>query len=437
MMNNKLQIKSKLLLIFLGVILSKNSSAQMVSTFAGLGAQAVIDGALADCQFSLPEQMAFDSKGNLYIVDENCIRKIDVLGNVSTFAGNTIPDYVNGHISVAQFNLPLGIAIDIYDNIYVSEEGNSAIRKIDTLGIVSTYAGTGVAGYVDGADSVAQFRSPAYMCFDDSLNLYVADSDNDVIRKIDSLGNVSTFVGSGIVGNSNGAGNVASFNRPICITYDKLNHIFYVSDRDNNIIRKIDGARNVTTFAGDGTPDHLDGNGTSARFNGPKGLITDSLGNLFVAGRLDYTIRKIDPLGNVSTIAGTPNLMGYDDGEAIGATFGRPISILFDNNKNLLVGDYGNYVIRGVEVYTLSQIREHSKQTAEFLFYPNPNNGDFYVNIFTEHADIIVNDLLGNELQKILSAQKNTNLNINKNGVYTLTVRTKDGISTQRIIVNK
>lgn len=428
---------SKFFVVLMCVFLSKISNAQMVSTFAGLGSQAVVDGSLGDSQFSLPEQMAFDSKGNLFVVDENCIRKIDLAGNVSTYTGNTLPDYVNGHISVARFNYTLGIAIDRYDNIYISEEGNSAIRKIDTLGMVSTFAGSGVAGYVDGADSVAQFNSPAYMCFDDSLNLYVADVNNNVIRKIDSLGNVSTFVGEGTAGNANGAANVATFDKPISITYDKLNHVFYVSDRNNNIIRKIDGARNVTTYAGDGTPEHLDGNGTAARFNGPKGLVTDSLGNLFIAGRLDYTIRKIDVLGNVTTVAGTPNMMGYVDGEANGATFGRPISVVFDQNKNLLVSDYGNYVIRGVEVYTLSGIKEHSKQAAVFQLYPNPNNGSFYVDIYTDQADILVTDILGNELQHIHATQKTTPLNLYNNGVYTVFVKTNGSISTQKIIVNR
>lgn len=427
------------LFAFLTIYASHSLIAQSVSTFAGSGVQGTANGTLLECQFLNIEQMAFDSKGNLYIVDfaQNVIRKIDTLGNVSNYAGAGITGYLDGNISVAEFNRPIGIVIDKNDNMFVSDDLNFVIRKIDTLGNVTTFAGSGVQGYTDGVSSIAQFGGGGYMCIDDSSNLYVADYSNEVIRKIDTLGNVSTFAGSGIEGNSDGPANLATFNFPISIAYNKLHDVFYVSDRNNNLIRKIDALGNVSTYAGDGVAGHADGLATTARFNAPKGLITDSIGNLYVAGRLDYTIRKIDTMGIVTTIAGVPELSGYVNGPNYLAEFGRPISVIFDKNNNLLVTDSDNYRIRGVEVYSILSVNELApSENSFFSLYPNPTNGQFTITLSKDQAELFITNLLGQQILKTQLTQMTTSFQLDKDEVYLVYVKTKEGTSVQKLIVN-
>jgi hypothetical protein len=428
------------LFIFLSIYTSHISYAQSVSTYAGTGLQGDLNGSVLTCEFVSPEQMAFDSKGNLYIADalQHVIRKIDKLGNVSNYTGNGAPGYVNGNISVAQFYNPLGIAIDKQDNIYISDEFNYVIRRIDTLGNVTTFAGSGLQGYTDSIGTLAEFGGTAYMCFDDSSNLYVADYVNNVIRKVDNLGNVSTFAGTGVLGNLNGPANLATFNWPVSIAYNKLQNVFYVSDRQNYLIRKIDASRNVSTYAGDGTAGHADGIGTSARFNGAKGIVTDSIGNLYIAGRLDFTIRKIDTFRNVTTIAGIPNVTGYVDTENLLSEFGRPISVVFDGNRNLLVSDYDNFVIRGVEVYSILLGNGLAQSTnSSFNLYPNPTNENFTIEHSTDQAEILITDILGQLILKIQTTQPSTKIQLDKNGVYLVYVKTIHGMSAQKLIVNR
>lgn len=359
-----------------------NANAQWVSTYAGTGVSGSANGTTSTCQFAGPEQMAYDSNGNLYVADHqnNVVKKINPSGIVTTFAGTGVAGFVDGDVSIAQLNNPIGLAIDAMDNVYIADNGNFVIRKVDTDGNVSTYAGTGTEGYVDGDLATAQFAAINYMCFDDSMNLYVADPANNCIRMIDTLQNVTTFSGGQGMGFDDGSATTATFNGPMSIAFNSHRQSFYVSDQSNSAIRKLSMNGDVTTIAGTGTAGHANGSGNIAMFDFPKGLTTDSIGNIYVAGRLDFCIRKIDTLYNVTTVAGVPYEAGYDDNiEGEFATFGRPISVVMNGDNEVLISDWSNHVIRKLDLTNSTGINDRSAQFHAVKVYPNPSRGLFSV----------------------------------------------------------
>jgi gliding motility-associated-like protein len=211
---------------------------------------------------------------------------------------------------------------------------------------VSTFAGNGVAGANDGPATAAEFNNPFGIAIDQAGNIYVADLQNSEIRKITPAGVVSVFAGSGVSGYADGAGTKASFNDPEGMAVDAAGNL-YVADAGNNTIRKIDPTGVVSTIAGSLAGGNADGQGTSASFNGPVDLAFDSAGNLFVVDAGNNEIRKIDPSGNVITFAGsTPG--GYVDGQGSQAKFNLPVSLAIDKSNNVFVLDESNAVLREI-----------------------------------------------------------------------------------------
>ncbi len=267
-----------------------------VSTLAGSGTSGFADGNPVTAMFKIPEGVVADNNGNIYLADRNNarIRKIDSSGNVTTFAGSGTSGFADGSATTAKFYSPTGIAIDGSGNIYVADTNNHRIRKIDSSGNVTTLAGSGTDGFLNSTTSTnAQFSSPTGVAVDSNGNVYVADNGNHKIRKIDSSGNVTTFAGSSS-GFADGSGTNAKFNSPQGVAIDGSGNV-YVADTLNNRIRKIDSSSNVTTFAGS-TQGFTDGNGANAKFYYPKGVVIDNSGNIFVTDAWNNKIRKIDRL---------------------------------------------------------------------------------------------------------------------------------------------
>jgi hypothetical protein len=251
----------------------------------------------------------------------------------------------------AQFNNPSGITVDTAGNLYVADFYNSTIRKITSAGVVSTLAGT-VNGFgsADGTGPTAQFYKPIGITVDTAGNLYVADFYNSMIRKITSAGVVSTLAGTaGMDGSADGTGPAARFANPISLVFDKTTGNLYVADYNNATIRKITATGVVSTLAGSpGVLGSADGTGPAAQFDHPIGITVDTVGNLYVADEINRTIRKITSQGVVSTLAGTPGVSGSTDGTGAAAKFYTLRSITADTAGNLYVADSLNQAVRKI-----------------------------------------------------------------------------------------
>ncbi|WP_461463657.1 T9SS type B sorting domain-containing protein [Mucilaginibacter sp.] len=326
-----------------------------VSTYAGIHHVGFANGTLTTASFNQPRDATVDLSGNVYIIDDNnVIRKVSPSGVVTTFAGTGVVGHTDGPGSSATFAYPLGIITDASGNVYVTDSNNNMIRKITPDGIVSTLAGSGVVGAADGSGSTASFHAPMGIGIDAFGNLYVADMFNNMIRKITPAGIVSTVAGNGSYGSSNGIGAVASFTQPEDVTIDAVGNMF-VADAGNNEIRKITPAGMVSTLAGSGAVGKSDGTGSAASFKFPC-AITYCAGNLYVADASNQIIRKVTPVGVVTTIAGAAN-GSYGDVDGIGraAQFSYPYGLGTDGSS-IYIADNQNSDIRKLSLtgYTIS-----------------------------------------------------------------------------------
>lgn len=308
-----------------------------VTTLAGNGQAGMVDGVGTAAEFNAPSGLTLDAAGNVYVVDAGdiAVREISPAGIVSSFAsGNGLNDpraiasapnatffviegsgdrllkvtpsslsiiagtgnagRLDGPGVQASFNGATGIARDAQGSLYVADTGNNVIRKVDAAGNVTTLAGSGQAGYSNGAGPAAQFNAPGGIALDAQGNLYVADTGNQVIRKITPDGAVSTLAGSGVKGETNGTGTAAAFDAPAAIAVDAAGNLV-VADRGGNTVRRVTPTGAVTTLAGDGSAGHVDGALTLAEFNGPSGLAIDASGTVYVADPGNNCVREITP----------------------------------------------------------------------------------------------------------------------------------------------
>jgi Putative Ig domain/Secretion system C-terminal sorting domain/NHL repeat len=325
----------------------------LVSTFAGSGNQGATNGNGTAASFKFPTYVAFDALNNLVVVDRSnhLIRKIMPNGDVTTYAGTGAIGIQNGDAATATFKFPDAAVTDSNGNLFITDQSNHMIRKITPEGIVSTFAGTGILGSNDGDGATASFYYPAGITVDGDDNLYIADFGNNKVRKITPGGIVSTFAGTGTVGSTNDTALLATFNGLTGVAIDSENNVF-VADYYNNIIRKIDALGMVTTFSGTGIAGSTDGVATAASFNRPASITIDSHQNLFVTDENNNKIRKIDSNGTTSTYAGIGTI-GSDDGVALTASFNHPTGLVIDGTV-LYVADYSNHKIRKIDRYGYS-----------------------------------------------------------------------------------
>lgn len=324
--------------------LSKGNKKYFVSTISGNHSYDLVGGSARFSSYRAPHGIVKDSLGNLFITDKSnhVIRKVNADGEVSVFAGTGIAGDTDGNSIKAQFSSPTGITIDTEDNLYITDYANHKIKKITIDGYVTTLAGSGESGFKDGTALEAEFKQPYDLTVSNDGTIYISDSDNHRIRKLDTLGEVTTLAGSGSSGFQDGYGEYAQFNSPRGIEVDSDDNL-YIADFGNNRIRKIDSEGFVTTIAGSGAPSFQDGDAKYAQFNGPIGIALDKK-VVIVADHYNNKIRKIAPNGNVTTLAGLGG-SGAIDGIARDSSFDSPVGLAMDNDS-LLICDSKNNVVR-------------------------------------------------------------------------------------------
>jgi sugar lactone lactonase YvrE len=335
-----------------------------ITTIGGTGSAGFSGdtGLATGAQLNRPDGLAIDSVGNVYFADtgNSCVRKIDRFSNrITTFAGVGLTGGnggVGGQANATQIAYPRGVCFDSYGDVYFTS--NFGARKVATsTGVISAIAGTGSSGYSgDGGAATAATLSNTYGIAVDSVgNIYIADRDNDCIRKVTaSTGFISTIAGlgttSGFLGDGGSAASSRMYN-PYHMCIDSANNI-YISDSWNHCIRKITASTGyITTIAGVGTQDGFSGDGglaTAAKLNYPNGIAVDSSGNVFIADTGNNRIRKIDRLTKIiTTLAGSGTAgAGGDGGAAISASLNAPIAVAVDSSGTIYVSDNTNHRIR-------------------------------------------------------------------------------------------
>jgi glucose/arabinose dehydrogenase len=348
--NNNLYVGGKLTVnsnINVGGVPVTNNA---VTTLAGSGLDtpfANAEGAAAT--FNYPRGLAIAPDGTIYVADEynRRIRKITPGGVVTTLAGSGTQAYTDGIGAAASFKSPRGLSVGPDGNIYVADTESHVIRKVTPGGVVTTLAGGGTQSFADGTGTSALFNWPYDVSVAHDGNIYVADTHNNRIRKITPQGVVTTIAGRATeTPFADGTGAAASFNMPHALEVGP-DGIIYVADTNNNRIRKVTTTGVVTTLAGQATAGTSDATGASASFDKPRGIDIDKDGNVYVGDTDNHRIRKITPGGVVTTLTGSSS--GANDGRINNATFNLPWSVAIGPDGNIYVADTGNHKIRKID----------------------------------------------------------------------------------------
>ncbi len=319
----------------------------------GLGGSGTLDATGPAARFNLPGWLALGPDGSLYLADiqNHTVRKISSTGVVTTLAGKPgVSGVADGNGAMARFNGPVALAVAADHTVYVTDSGSHTIRKIMPDGEVTTLAGmASIAGSTDGAGAAARFSNPTGIVVTVDGTLYVADSGNHTIRQVTAAGDVTTRAGAaGLIGASNGTGAVARFYTPTGLALDSAG-VLYVADSQNNLIRKVAVDGEVTTLAGAaGVVGTADGDGAAARFNIPYGVAVGADDEVYVTDTFSHAIRKITPTGTVSTLAGLPGTSGFANGAGSLARFNSPVGIVVTATGKLYVADTYNHEVRQI-----------------------------------------------------------------------------------------
>lgn len=419
----------KAMLVMQALLFNLKAQTQVITTIAGVAGTYTCggDGGQAtDANLWGPSGIVIDTIGNIYIAEQSNyrIRKINTAGIITTIAGNGNAGYSGdgSFATTAELKMPTGLAFDRYGNLFVADQLNYCVRKINTNGIISTIAGTGILGYSGdgGQATAAELNNTGGVAFDKYGNLYIGVGGNRVIRMVNTAGIISTIVGTGTQGNNGDGGqaSLAELDLPAFIVTDTSNGNLFLSDEGNNNIRKVNSLGIISTIS--------NGSGIYE----PEMIALDAAGNLYIADYGNNRIVMMNTLGTFSTIVGT-GTAGYsgDGGAATAAKLNEPFGIAFDAIGNLYITDMENSVIRKVSnVGQMTGLRQFTDNNVQLLIYPNPANTKVYIDA-KGIKEIKLFDLLGNE---IISTKENAiDVSNLSSGVYFIRANNY----TQKIIV--
>ena len=333
-----------------------------------------------------PDGLAMDSAGNLYITDksDNLVRKVDTAGNITTVAGTGTAGSLGdgGPATSGQLNQPISVAVDALGNLYIVDDGNHRVRKVDTTGTITAFAGDGVAPPLtgtpsdpigDGGPATAASLDPQSVAVNASGDVYIADQTHRIIRKVDhTSGNITTVAGTlytrgYLSATEGGPATSALLDSPKALAIDTAGNL-YIADQYGERIFKVGTTGNINTFAGTGvaansaTASNGDGGlATNAKLWDPAGLATDAAGNVYITDQSDFRIRKVDATTqNITTVAGSGvaspaggsgTAAPGDGGLAINAQFNQYVAgIVVSSSNYLYIADFGNTVVRVVNL---------------------------------------------------------------------------------------
>jgi sugar lactone lactonase YvrE len=420
------------------------TSAQVITTIVGDGRAFFSgDGSFASkASITTPQGLSIDKTGNIYISDSknSKIRKVNTSGIIITIAGWGAPGMSGdgGPATAAKINIPSGIVLDKSGNIIFSDSYNHRIRKIDTAGIITTIAGTGLSGYTSD-DTLAihsRLNTPCGLALDDDGNLYIADRMNHRIRKVNTDGIISTVAGMGLAQYSGDGGQatLAAINRPNDVKISPDGDII-IADTYGHAVRKVKKDGTIISIAGSG--DGLFGFGGDegvigqSRLFYPFSLAIDKTGNIYVADRNNNRIRRIDVTGAIKTVVGTGAGTSSGDGNlAVEATIAVPQSLAVDEVGNLYIGESNKIRFLYLKDY---------KNEAKITFMPNPCFKSTTVFLASMYGEMATINIYNNQGQLVSTTEGPTNRNITlefaSSGIYNVIAVSKHGKWSGTVVV--
>jgi hypothetical protein len=444
---NKLYIKGAIAALLLGISFSTYS--QIINTTAGNGVQGYSGngGAATAAEINQAWDVCFDAAGNFCISDfgNNVVRSINTSGIINTIAGNGSAGFFgdSGPATAAELTQAASVAFDGAGNYYIADWGNNRIRKVNSSGTISTFAGTGTGNFSGdgGPATAADINNPVGLVFDISGNLYIDDQNNQRIRIINTSGIINTFAGNG-VGSFSGDGGpatAAELNEPIAIAIDLSGNIF-IADFGNNRIRLVNTSGTVSTLAGNGGAGFMGDGGpaTAAELYLPQGVAVSAIGEVFISDNDNNRIRIINTSGVINTIAGNGTASYFGDGgPATAAEIYSPSGITTDNSGNVYFVDRSNNRVREI-TGILTGTKTISSVPDEVGVYPSPTTGNFTVTGILQEQTVEIYNYTGQKLSSTLSDKNSMQFDISNNtdGIYLIRILNKNGspFATKKIV---
>jgi len=424
------------------------AGAQNISTKVGTGAAAYLgDGGQATAAaIHGPAGLLTDGTNNLYIADQynNCIRKVDPLGVISTIAGNDTAGFSGdgGPATAARFNQPTAIARDKNGNFFIADKDNNRIRKITAAGVVSTVAGNGTAGFSGDNDTAmyAKLNHPTGVAVDSAGNVFIADQMNNRIRMVSPTGIITTVVGTGVAtfnSDFQPFPSMVAINKPYCVAVSPSNEVYF-ADTYNNIIRKYDRANNkVVTVKGWNALLLSLGEGTLS-LNKPTCITFDNFANMYIADEGNLVVKKLDSARIYKTVAGSGSFgFSGDGGAALSAKLSAARGLAADGAGNVFISDFHNERIRYFNAPV--EVRSATNTSGIFSVFPNPAyNGKFTVNVNQQQPSRMVLNVIDLSGKLVFTRQTETNSPVEvqlrqPSGIYLLQVITDDNFLTGKI----